>query len=697
MPRTFVVVLLLGAVCFGRAAASSLAVPLVATPPSLDPRSSAGSWPATSSATLAWDVQHSRSMREATAVHVATDGRYLYVRFDATQSEPIVATQRTDDVGQGTDDEVWVDLWPGGANGYFYQFAATPRGTHYQSSSENSAYAPRWDSYGAERAGGYTVVMKIPLRIMRVAADSRHWRIQFVRYVRQDGDEAVWSYNATQTSPDDVARAGGLVLPMLDAARPKPRLATYVLASAAGSSAGGATTRMGADLSIPVTPTSSFYATFHPDYSNVELDQQSIAPSAFARYYGEVRPFFTQGSNNFNPFSCDACPGINELYTPAIPTPRDGYAMEGKQGPVGYTFLDARGNARNDQVEAMTYNTPDLRWNVGAQRVGVDLPGLHDVVTTTGVSYSDLRHVSVYANYGSDTGTNVLDGGDAQRYDAGGGWSSSNFGFFASMRKVGAYYNPVDGFVQHPGIAGYALYSQKVWTPENRSVVKAIGLGGFLDRYHASDGAIDQSDNTLNVDILTRSLLDLNLTTGSAYLQVNNIGPIVPISQNGISFTYHSGSQTNNIGNFGQHGASATPTTISYNTGRYGSGRLDTWLRSSTLRLGMRGTLTLELDDTAQRFEAANDRVQWFERVGYAYLLGPHTSIAVGVRRVVGMPPVPNGGGNCEGVCSNISFAYHTRLRHAEVYFAYGNPNSLSTVPQLLFKMIFYAGADKGT
>lgn len=58
-------------------------------------------------------------MREATVVHMATDGRYLYVRFDATQSEPIVATQRTDDVGQGTDDQVWVDLWPGGANGYF--------------------------------------------------------------------------------------------------------------------------------------------------------------------------------------------------------------------------------------------------------------------------------------------------------------------------------------------------------------------------------------------------------------------------------------------------------------------------------------------------------------------------------------------------------------------------------------------------
>ena len=129
-----------------------------------------------------------------------------------------------------------------------------------------------------------------------------------------------------------------------------------------------------------------------------------------------------------------------------------------------------------------------------------------------------------------------------------------------------------------------------------------------------------------------------------------------------------------------------------------GNGRLDTWFRSSTLRVGNRGYVTFTLDNTAQYFEDATAaNVQWFDGVSYAYQVGPNSSFAVGVRRVTGVPPQPNGGGNCEAVCSNISIAYHLRLHHEEFYLAYGDPNTLITVPQAIFKVIFYAGGEKGT
>ncbi|MBV8530816.1 MAG: hypothetical protein JO104_05820, partial [Candidatus Eremiobacteraeota bacterium] len=155
---------------------------------------------------------------------------------------------------------------------------------------------------------------------------------------------------------------------------------------------------------------------------------------------------------------------------------------------------------------------------------------------------------------------------------------------------------------------------------------------------------------------------------------------------------------TNNPGNFPNHGPSATPTQISYNTGRYGAGRLDTWFRTTTIRVGNHGALTLALDDTAQWQPAPySNNVQWFESLSYAYQIGPNSSFAVGLRRVLGDPPLPNGGGNCIGTCSNVSVAYHLRLRTSELYLAYGNPNALTTVPQMIFKAIFYAGAAKGT
>jgi hypothetical protein len=680
-----------------------IAVPAF-TPPT-DPSAPPTAWDKAANVKLTWNVLAERPAGEATGAAIATDGNSLYVRFDAQQHEPIAAAQHTNNVGQGNDDAVWIDLWPNGPSGYYYQFQATPNGTHYQTSSENTSYAPTWESLGAMHDGGYSVTMKIPLDIMRGVSTSHPWKVQFVRYIHATGEQQVWSYDTAQNSPDDVARAGTMTMPLINVrpARPKPRLATYALAEAASHTIGGSTSRVGADLSIPITPTAAFVATFHPDYSNVELDQQSISPTVYARYYNEVRPFFTQGANFYGQFNCDACPNIQELYTPAIPTPREGYAVEGKQGPFSFATFDALGDAgRSDIASALNFTSPDQRWNATVQRVSVNTDALVDDVTTTGIAYYDLKHLSAYFNYGSDSGSNVLVPDQAQRYDFGGGWANQSFGFFGSVRKLGEYYNPVDGFISHPGIAGYALYAAKIWTFGPSSKFAAIGIDGFLDRYQGPTQGIAQSDNSVLLDILTKSALDLQLFSGSNYWRFNDPltgqGILTPISQNaGFSFTYHSGLQTNNPGNFPYHGTSSTPTNIAFNTGRYGNGRLDTWFRSSTMRVGNRGALTLVVDDTGQWLPHGSSNIQWFENLSYAYQISSNSSFGIGVRRVIGTPPNPNGGGDCVGTCSNITVAYHLLTRHAEFYLAYGNPNALITVPQAIFKVIFYAGAEKGT
>ncbi|MGC2634006.1 MAG: hypothetical protein WA215_07325 [Candidatus Cybelea sp.] len=697
------VALAMAVTCAPALAYPRLTVPQSANPP-LDPSAPPAQWSQAASITLPWDDVRSRPASEATKAWITTDGHALYVRFDATEHEPIAAKQHTNDVGQGNDDEVWVDLWPNGVSGYFYQFYATPNGTHYEFSSENTAYSPNWESAGAAHNDGYTVTMKIPFDVLRNAHGGL-WTAQFVRYIHATGEQQVWSYDNVQMQPDsygsaDYAHAGSIDVPHItgiSASRPKPRAALYALGEAASRSIGGSTSRVGADLSVPITPTASFYSTFHPDYSNVELDQQSIAPTVYQRYYSEVRPFFTQAANFYNAFNCDACPNVQALYTPAIPTPSQGYAVEGKQGPLGFASFDAIGENRNDFAGALDYTSPDTRWQGSIERVGVNLPGLVDDVTETGVAYSDLKHVSAYFNYGDDSGTNVLLPDKAQYYDLGGGWANQTFGFFGATRKIGEYYDPVDGFVSHPGIAGYALYGAKIWDFDGNSDLKAVGVSGFVDRYQGPSMGSAQSDNQVLLDILTKNALDFQVFSGSNYWRFGNI--LTPISQNaGFSFTYDSGLQTNNPGNFPYHGTSSTPTLVSYNTGRYGTGRLDTWFRTTTIRVGNRGALTLALDDTAQWLPSPGpDNIQWFESLSYSYQIGSNSSFAVGIRNVIGDPPIPNGGGDCTGRCSNVSVAYHLRLRTSEIYLAYGNPNTLTTVPQVIFKLIFYAGAQKGT
>src|SRR6202011_1156200 len=149
----------------------------------------------------------------------------------------------------------------------------------------------------------------------------------------------------------------------------KPRIALYGLGTYASKRADLTTSRMGGDFSVPVTATSSIYGTIHPDFSNVEVDQQTISPTAYQRSFNEVRPFFTQGANFYENFDCDVCPGLSQLYTPAIPTPRDGYAFEGKQGRFSFAGFDAVGTGRTDGAAAMSYRTADNRWRLSAQTV----------------------------------------------------------------------------------------------------------------------------------------------------------------------------------------------------------------------------------------------------------------------------------------------------------------------------------------
>src|SRR5579885_1722810 len=330
--------------------------------PPLSPASSPSAWSQATALDLRWDVVARRSATEATAVRIASDGAFIYVRFDAAQREPVTASAHSDDVGQGNDDAVWVDLWPNGSSGYYYQFEVTPNGTHYESSSENANYQPAWESHGAIHDGGYTATMKIPLKVIR-GAHGGDWKAQFVRYIHATGEQQVWSFDPQQTQSDELARAGSLRFKDAAPARPAPRLALYGLATAASASAGGPTSRTGADVSIPSTPTASFYATFHPDFSNVELDQQTIAPSVTQRAFSEVRPFFTQGASLYNQVFYYATPSlIQPLYTPAIPTPRDGYAIEGKQGVISAAAFDALGNGRADMATALDYTSPDTHW-----------------------------------------------------------------------------------------------------------------------------------------------------------------------------------------------------------------------------------------------------------------------------------------------------------------------------------------------
>lgn len=666
-----------------QSATMSLAIPTLPHTDSLGTDLSAEPWPKAAKVNLGYDRLSHSAAQEPTTAYAWTDGKFLFVGFDAKQSRtPLVVNQHTNNVGVDTDDEVKIALWPGGRNGFNYQFIATPIGTKYQYSSENTNYEPSWDVAAAPKKDGYTVVMRIPLNVMR-GAHAGDWLVQFTRWEPTTGSLYAWSGGENFEGTTDVNYARSLTgMPVVAAQRPRPRAGVYVLGSLNGASIGGSTSRMGADLAIPITEGTSLIAAIHPDFSNVEADQQTISPTAFRRYYSETRPFFTQGAGFYNYYECDACPNEGSLYTPAIPTPRNGYAIEGTEGPVSFGAFDAVGFSRNDAAQSIVLKNKPGTFYVSGQRVTVNTSTVHDYTEQFATKYQDQKHWFAYGNYGTENGSLTTDPSQSKFWEVGGAHYSANTFTGGGFRRIGTQYNPYDGFFSNTGIIGWSLFSNHNWYPTG-SIFKQLTANAYIDRYHDTTGlGPNLTDQSLGIDFVTRKLWEVVANSGSSYYRINGI--YTPITQNTTSITYHSGT--------------ATPTQLSFASGIFGDGRVNAWNRITTFNLGRRTFVTLQVYDT-QQFLPTATYTQWLERLSIAYAQGPDASFAIGLRRTHGLGPLLGGSqdASCATDCWNISAAYHKRFGFNELYVAYGNPGTLTTEPQFLVKLIHYVGAEKGT
>jgi len=174
-------------------AATSIDVPVVASAPSLDPKAPTFGGAV---ATLSWDATNAQKANEPATVHVTSDSKYLYVRFDAPQSEPLI--------GAAGGDSVAIDLWPSGSTGDRYRLGIELTGSHTADSTANTA---SWEGAAVSHPGGYTVTMKIPTSAL---AGSSNSQVQFSRWISSTATQQVWSHGSP--SSDDVGQAGTMTL-----------------------------------------------------------------------------------------------------------------------------------------------------------------------------------------------------------------------------------------------------------------------------------------------------------------------------------------------------------------------------------------------------------------------------------------------------------------------------------------------------
>jgi hypothetical protein len=636
---------------------------------------------------LLYDYNYRSAAKEPTEVYVSRNQDSLQITFVAHQREQILASQQASGPAVQSDDYVGVFLWPRGTQGFQYFFAANPKGSTYQTSSENADYAPQWTATGRETASGYVVTLKIPLGVIR-SAGSDSWRAQFVRSTALTHGLSVWFYSPVAGSVADPSFSGTLTDMRVQAPRVRARAQIYSLAEMTGKQYGGNTSRVGIDFSVPISGTVSVVGTVHPDYSNVDSDQQTITPNAFSNQYQEVRPFFAQVAQPFNA-SLNTFNTPTFLYTPSIPTFRDGLAVEGSEGPLRFSAFNVSGDKRNDTGIALDFKRKDAvnEFDLNLQQINVTdgARGLKDALTTLSAGFQHV-HSFVYLNAAMERRSNVSKPSLGNYLEAGGGYASATSLAVLAYQKIGPQFSPADSYTAQPDVAGLEAYVQKQINFAASAPVQDISGSVYAARFadHLGRPAQENSGGQLTVDL--KHLLSFRLFSNELSVRTAT-NEFLPFNNGGIQLGY--GLQT------------ANPSSIQLARGRYYHGLLSTMSATGTFPLRKNLRLRLELDRNAYTTSYSGEMnvVQSLERASLEFQINHSSALDIGLRRIAGrsVPDAYQTPTFAPMRSTNLSAAYHCLLGQNEFYLVYGDPNSVSTTPAIILKWVRYIGAAKGT
>ncbi|HET7814012.1 MAG TPA: DUF5916 domain-containing protein [Candidatus Baltobacteraceae bacterium] len=682
----------------------------------------------------------------ATQVWMLYDSRNLYVAMRAEQRGlPITAGQATNDVGFGLDDFMGVGIDTSGVGSQAYLFEVTPRGVRYEQASENARYRPRWQAAASVKGSAWTAVFIIPLRTMRIhAGNPQTWRINFIRAIAANAEHYTWSYDGLmQDAPvgsgwpafTDVrywAQWTGIQVDrsLLSAAKPSPRAEIYGLESAGADrdvfqQANGAFERQhvrvtGLDVTYPVTPTINFVGTLNPDFSNVEIDQQTIAPQEFRRQLQEYRPFFTQGASFINADAIQIGPNLL-FYSPSVGPFDRGEKIEGTFGKQSFGVLNFRGF---DQTTGNTFDDTAYGYKHALQNrtflYWVDGVSAHhslfgsDESNEGGVAVRNLRTGFVGGfDYGTETGSWVP-GGHAQTFTGFLDVHKPNYEVNVGENQITPNFNPIDGFTATSDVQGPNMFLD---TSGATRALKNFIIFASADRYLDRSGAVHQADSSLSLNATFQNGFSID-GLGPNVSELRNYSVIDPAafgttcddpSLPRSSFTgfpaYRCG-RTDTYNLFfipiGYHDGTPSPIDVSEGFGRFGYGMVGSndngpdYLHLYTLSfsrpIARVLSLGFEWDGTYERalHSGATD-AQFLRRLSLGAQLGPDSNLTLSLRGISG-----RGGFALPG--TNVAAAFHRRFRSGdELFVNFGTPAASSTLNRFIVKYLFRFGGDSGT
>ena len=183
-------------------------------------------------------------------------------------------------------------------------------GMHFNDTDYTTDWDAAWESAVATTPTGWSVEMRIPLRVLRISEGARMFGLNVARTLTRRHEESTWQYQPREAA--GVVSGFGL-LTGLDGIRPVKRLELKPYLAGRGDCATVVDPRAnpqlapcrgsfdaGFDARYALTSQLALVGAVNPDIGQVELDERVLNLTTFETYLPEKRPFFLEGLDLFN-------------------------------------------------------------------------------------------------------------------------------------------------------------------------------------------------------------------------------------------------------------------------------------------------------------------------------------------------------------------------------------------------------------
>jgi hypothetical protein len=251
---------------------------------------------------------------QRTEFRVAYDSTTLYVRVRAFDAEPdkiVTYLTRRDDNSPGDWLRVFIDSYHDRRTAY--EFAVNPSGVKqdrywFNDTDRDDSWDAVWDVHVSRDHDGWLAEFHIPFSQLRFTpGPTATFGLAVVREIGRLKETSTWPL-LPRAATGYVSSFGDLDGLSISSSPKRLELLPYMVSDFTRQPTNGnplvkasaPEAALGLDLKYALTSGLTFTGTVNPDFGQVEADPAVVNLSAFETFFNERRPFFVEGSGNFN-------------------------------------------------------------------------------------------------------------------------------------------------------------------------------------------------------------------------------------------------------------------------------------------------------------------------------------------------------------------------------------------------------------